>query len=205
MTKDYFLEIIFRDNMERMFLYEGGIEFMNSFKNQIVNEFLRSPNSKKLFDEYQKNKAEDIKLLLDEQFKKFYQRFRLLSYLIKVLHYESKHFDKKIRLHNSRNQLSLSTNIDLFATTHKSEDVFSEKVNYSNNIEDHITSENLLKSVSKLTDRQKQILSLAYIEQMTDTEIARRQGITQQAVSKAKNKAINKIKGELKPCLKEKA
>ncbi|MBB4824734.1 RNA polymerase sigma factor (sigma-70 family) [Sporosarcina luteola] len=166
---------------------------MKSFNDKIINDFLQCPNNKKLFDEYQKTKEEDCKLLLDEQFKKFYQQFRLISYLIKVLHYESKHFDKKIRQHNSRNQLILSNNMDLLENVKCSSDI-SDEMNYSSNIEDHITSERLLKSISNLTDRQKQIMSLAYIEQMTDTEIARHLKITQQAVSKAKSRAIKKIR-----------
>jgi RNA polymerase sigma factor (sigma-70 family) len=169
---------------------------MESKHNRVIDEFLKFPDNKILFDEFQSTKDEKVKALIDERFKLFYQRYRIISYLIKVLHYESKHFDKKIRLHNDRNQLVLSSNPNLLEIEKQNENDSLEVSSHS--IVDHITDEKLLASVRRLTDRQQQVLSLAFIQQMSDTEIALHLGVTQQAVSKAKKISINKIREELK-------
>ncbi|MEK4485780.1 sigma-70 family RNA polymerase sigma factor [Psychrobacillus sp. FSL H8-0484] len=168
---------------------------MNDEKQKIIQEFLKCPTNRSLLDEFKNTNSEEIKLRIDLEFKKFYQNFRILSYLIKVLHFESKHFDKKMRSYRDRNQLTLESNLDMFPIYH--EKAFADSIGLSGDIVDHITSENLFKCLRKLTDRQKEILSLVFVKEMTDKEIAQRLGITQQAVSKTRRNVIKYIRKEL--------
>lgn len=171
---------------------------MSSEKQKIIQEFLKCPSNRKLFEEYKTTNSEELRLLIDSNFKKYYQNFRTLSYLVKVLHYESKHYDRKLRAHRDRNQLTLTTNLDnsnLIPIYH--EKPYSDPINLSEDIVDHISCDNLFNCLRKLTDRQKEILSLVYVKQMTDKEIAQYLGISQQAVSKTRKKVINHIRKEL--------
>lgn len=168
---------------------------MNDEKQKIIQEFLKCPTNRSLLDEYKNSHSEEIKILIDLKFKKFYQNFRILSYLIKVLHYESKHFDQKMRAYRDRNQLTLESNFDIFPIYQ--EKAFADAIGPSEDIVDHITSENLFNSLRKLTDRQKEILSLVFVKEMTDKEIAQQLGITQQAVSKTRRNVIKYIRKEL--------
>lgn len=170
---------------------------MSSEKQKIIQEFLRCPSNKTLFEEYKATLSEEIKQKIDAKFKKFYQNYRIISYLVKVLHYESKHFDKKMRTYKNRYQLILPSDLEnVNFTPIYFQKSYSDSVEFSNDIADHISSEKLFNCVKTLTDRQKEILSLVYVKQMTDKEIAQYLGITQQAVSKTRKNVIKKIRKE---------
>ncbi|WP_391122235.1 sigma-70 family RNA polymerase sigma factor [Psychrobacillus sp. L3] len=171
---------------------------MNSEKQKIIQEFLRCPSNRTLFEEFKTTNSEEIKLQIDSKFKKHYQNYRIISYLIKVLHYESKHFDRKMRDYSNGNQLILTSdfeNLDFHPIY--PEKSFSDSIGLSEDIIDHISSDNLINCLRKLTDRQKEILSLVYVRKMTDKEIAQYLGITQQAVSKTRRNVIKNIRKEI--------
>ncbi|WP_144509752.1 sigma-70 family RNA polymerase sigma factor [Bacillus sp. FJAT-22090] len=168
---------------------------MSAEKQVIIQEFLKCPSNKKLFEEFNATKSDEIKLQIDSKFKQHYQNYRIISYLLKVLQYESKHYDKKMRTYRKRNQLILANNTD-FSPIYL-EKSFSDSVVFSDNIVDHISSDDLFNCLRKLSDRQKNILSLAYVRQMTDKEIATYLGITQQAVSKTRRNVIKTIRKEI--------
>ncbi|QGM30223.1 hypothetical protein GI482_07465 [Bacillus sp. N3536] len=168
---------------------------MGTGNKKIIEEFLSYPDNKKLFEDYQYTKSQEIKNQLDNEFKKFYQNIRILSYVIKVLHYESKRFDQKERLHRSKNILSLDSDDKITVIYH--ERFFTDFIGFSDDIADHISSEKLFFSIRKLSERQKKILSLVFVKQMTDREIASYFGISQQAVSKSRRNIIDNIRKEL--------
>lgn len=168
---------------------------MGSEKQKIIQEFLKCPYNKKLFEEYQITKSEEIKRKIDIKFKKYYQNYRILSYLIKVLHYESKHFDQKMRTYKSRYQLILTSDLEnLDFSPVYFEKSYSDAIEFSKDIADHISDDKLFNCFKALTDRQKEILSLVYVRQMTDKEIAQYLGISQQAVQKTRKNVIKKIR-----------
>lgn len=69
----------------------------------------------------------------------------------------------------------------------------TEEIN-SSRIEDHISNKQLYSAIQKLTDNQRQILSLAYVSCLNDSEIAEKLNKSQQAVSKSHKRALNKLK-----------
>lgn len=165
---------------------------MSPEKQKIIQAFLKCPANKSLLDEFRATHSEETKILIDLNFKKFYQNFRILSYLIKVLHYESRHFDKKMRSHRNRYPLSITGNLEMYQ-----ENSLPDSIQLSENIVDHISSNNVFNCLRKLTRRQQEILSLVYVRQMTDKEVGQHLGITQQAVSKAKRNALKNMREEL--------
>lgn len=165
-------------------------------ENKLIESFLEDTDNRELFENYQRKNSDAIKLVLDERFKSFYQRYRLLSYFIKVLHFESKHFDKKLRLHNKRYQLAS-------AKTEEAELIFEQHFNIKPDLEyhspsldfkEHLTNEDLFNSFNLLTEKQKNIITLSYLHLMTDTEIAKSLGVTQQAVYKIRKSALKKLR-----------
>lgn len=178
---------------------------MEIFENKLIVSFLDDIDNRELFESYQKKNSDAIKSLLDERFRSFYQKYRLVSYLIKVLHFESKHFDRKIRQHNNRYQLAKTDTGE--ADLIFEQDVSENRVNnfdFPLNFQDHLTNEELFNSFSKLTEKQKNVLTLAYQYQMTDTEIAKSLGVTQQSIYKTRKSAITKLRDGVKSvCWKE--
>lgn len=166
---------------------------MEIMENKLISTFLNQLDNHELYTNYQENNLTSTKEQLDERFQIFYLRYRLISYLIKVLHFESKHFDRKLREYNRRYQLSTNDYdleqilYDLPSTEDRNNDAHLD-------IQDHLTDKDLFYSVSRLTDRQKKILTLTYVQQMTDTEAAKHLGVSQQTISKTRNGVINKLR-----------
>ncbi|SDM59151.1 RNA polymerase sigma factor, sigma-70 family [Psychrobacillus sp. OK028] len=178
---------------------------MEIIENELIVSFLDDTDNRELFENYQMKNSDDIKMELDQRFRVFYQRYRLISYFIKVLHFESMHFDKKLHLHNKRYQLATakSGGAELICEQHFNQ--FYEYHSSSLSFQDHLTSEELFRSFNQLTEKQKYIITLSYLHQMTDTEISKSLGISQQSVYKTRKSAIKKLRdGVNSECLKEK-
>ena len=141
--------------------------------------------------------TEENRKRLDELFKKHMYVIRYISYFIKMVHFESKHFDKKQRKRNELFQLTLDKTDENGHTVVEllPEDHINEYLGYR--LKDLVEDPGLYSSIQSLTDRQKTLLNLIFIEGMKDTEIAKLLGISQQAVTKAKKKALTKLKNEM--------
>lgn len=162
-------------------------------ENKLISSFLKEQNNQELFNAYQEKKNDFIKEQLDCRFRVYYKKYRLISYLIKVLHYESKHMDKKLRDHNNRYQLGASEDeTERLVTNIRLE--YSPLIESSLNIQDHVENKELFLKISKLTKKQQEILSLVFIMQMTDTEVANYYGVSQQVISRTRKDIINKLK-----------
>ena len=168
-----------------------GVIKMSSDKQRIIDEFLSYPDNQKLYDDYLDSQSDDLKEKLDKEFKKFYQNIRILSYVIKMLHYESKRLDKKERDYRRKNDLTF----DLYSENFQIP--YADLINETDDISEVITSEKLFLCIQNLSQRQKDILSLVYIKQFTDKEIAKELQISQQAVSKSRKKILEIIRKEL--------
>lgn len=167
--------------------------------NLLFTEFLSLQENSELFTSYKKAPTIQKREALDQAFKQFYKRIRAISYLSKVIHFESKRFDKRFRKDRERNLLILDKPsneeeiiIKDLLTDESSENHFNEL--YSERIEDYIHSPIISKSLRNLTPHQKYILFLAFIKNLKDIEIAKKLCISQQAVTKAKNKALMKVR-----------
>lgn len=65
------------------------------------------------------------------------------------------------------------------------------------NLEDYVEDENLSHSIAQLTERQKLIIFKRYVEGKKDPLIAKELGITSQAVSKQRRRAIKKLEDHI--------
>jgi RNA polymerase sigma factor (sigma-70 family) len=167
--------------------------------NLLFTEFLSLQENVELFVSYKKDPTIQKREALDQAFKQFYKKVRAISYLSKVIHFESKRFDKQLRKDRERNLLILDkpsneeeTTIKDLLADESSENHFNE-LNFER-IEDYIHNPVISKSIKNLTSSQKRILFLAFIRNLKDIEIAKKLCISQQAVTKTKNKALMKVR-----------
>lgn len=63
-----------------------------------------------------------------------------------------------------------------------------------NTLKDILEKINLEEGYERLTEREKKIINLYYLEGYKDQEIAKFYGLTQQAINYIKKKGINKLK-----------
>jgi RNA polymerase sigma factor (sigma-70 family) len=141
-----------------------------------------------------------LKREINYNFNLYYYKIRLISYLSKLIYFEAINYDKNAR------KIAYNFPLILDKTSKHGETSLVEQLSDSNikpdfieyiKMEDHISDYNLFKAITKLTDRQKEILFLTFIKDLNDTEVAQILRISQQAVTKTKNKALEKLRGEL--------
>jgi len=169
-------------------------------QNPIIKSFLEIPGNIELFNEAIHRPTKKAKQQLDDSFKEFFFHIRFTSYLSNAIHFNAINYDKKFKLFLERNQPILDLPTQGYEGTSFPSYLTLQHRDHqdlcidSSNIADHLTSEFLFEGIQQLTNIQRQILSLAYIFGLNDTEIARYLNKSQQAVSKSHKKALGKLR-----------
>lgn len=161
----------------------------------ILKEFLSIDENAETYRSCMENPTNEKIEELDKQFKKYLYKIRCISYCIKMVHFESRHYDKKERQYNTNFILTLDKenesgqrHIDLIPDYHQT------KMDAMGNLEEEIINPILYKAFQRLTDKQRTLLQHIYMDNMKDSEVAILLGISQQAVTKAKNNALAKLR-----------
>lgn len=111
-----------------------------------------------------------------------------------LIYYNSINHDKKRRLVANRYPLTLDNQENLESTLMTVYD--PEPV--SPDLKHHIANPTLYQAYETLSEQQQKILSLAFIHQLNDREIAKLLGGSQQNISKHRLKALSKLSQLLK-------
>lgn len=171
-----------------------GVLIMILESDTLIEDFLHREENIKVLEDYMNNPNKRNKEVLDKQFKKHFYIIRCISYFIKMIHFESRHFDKKQRRRNEIYKLTLDKEndngvhyIDLVVDFKGIECI-------TKNLEEISEDPILHASINNLTEKQKRILYYIFVEEMKDIEVASVLGISQQAVTKAKRRALTKIR-----------
>ncbi|MDU7476902.1 MAG: sigma-70 family RNA polymerase sigma factor [Paenibacillus macerans] len=118
---------------------------------------------------------------------------RFIKYIANLIYYNSINYDKKRRMMTNRFPLILDNNESLESSLLTIYD--AERV--SPNLKDHITDDLLFQAYESLSELQQRILSLAYVQKLSDKEIAQILGGSQQNISKHRLKALAKLRRQL--------
>lgn len=173
-------------------------EFLN---NDLVISFLKIPSNKHVYMETISNPTSENMNRLDLSFKQFYFKIRFISHISTTLKFNSINYDKRIRLIQSR----FSTTLDAPINSSEGEETFLDllvneqaenllgDVIVNDELDEQVTCPILYDALNSLTKKQKEIINLAYVEGLSDTEIGHRLNKTQQAVSKTHKKALENM------------
>ncbi|WP_157796253.1 sigma-70 family RNA polymerase sigma factor [Bacillus xiapuensis] len=180
----------------KMFLQENK-EF---FGHVIVQSFLKKKENKCLLIEAICTGNKDIRKKIDTEFKKFYFQIRFTTFISDTLYYNAINYDKRIRKIAQRHPLIINKPVgeedgntleDVLMDPYA--EIKIEDLLQSSSIEDYIVDSVLYEALKELPPKQKQVIDLAYVKGLSNTEISKRLGKTQQAVSKLHKKALEKI------------
>ena len=168
-------------------------------KNRVFKDFLEDVQHEFLFM-LSLFSYKNYPFVLDNVFREHFFEYRFISYLSSYFYYESVRFDKTIRDRNMKESAVLDAPIEDGLTM---KDTISMPVQESSsvnrdNIENLFTNTLLVKSFESLPSQQQTILFHYYVEGYKDREIAQKLGVSQQAISKSKRKAINQLKKIMK-------
>lgn len=173
-------------------------------EHRVVKSFLKSDYHHQLLVEAICSPTLENKQRLDDEFRKFYFDIRFTTYISTTLYFNAINYDKRHRKLNKRYQTTLDNPLgedqdasikDLLEDPNSH--INEEQVIRSLDIKEHIVDTRLLKAVDQLTKKQKEVIDLAYVNGLSDTEIAKILGKTQQAISKLHKKALERIKAYL--------
>lgn len=180
-------------------------------QNDLVISFLKLPLNQEIYIEAIINPTPENRQKLDLQFKQFYYKIRFISHISTTLKFNAINYDKRHRLIQSRYPITLDapfnseegegTIVDLIvneATFDPSADFYLNK-----DIIEHVSCPILYEAINGLTYKQKQIINLAYIKGLSDTEIGAVLNKSQQAISKTHKKALANIKKYIEARAKE--
>ena len=179
---------------------------MKEIQNPILRAFLANKEHLELYRQYNRSPQEHIKMKIDERFLDFYRQIRAVSYFSKTIHFTALHYDKKRRLFDHRNVLFLdrpayegseagsngSISLKELIEDEAASKMFEEEM--ERELGDYIQNPILYDAILALSERQKQILYLSFVREMTDTEIGRWLHVSQQAITKSKNNALKKVR-----------
>ncbi|WP_202080549.1 sigma-70 family RNA polymerase sigma factor [Caldalkalibacillus salinus] len=171
---------------------------------RILYAFFQEPNHQTRLENVLSDPNEENMAALDRAFKEFYTEIRFIKYISKILYYEAIHFDQKERLTQKRMTLILDqTGEDdeeawLSKLSNNHDEAVGETLDaQSENLEDLITNESVYHAFLSLTSKQRDILQLAYRDQLRDKDIAEQLGVSQQAISQSRRSALQKLKRAL--------
>lgn len=160
-------------------------------KKPIIREFIDNQYNLDLLVASLSHPSKDNNEKLDKVFKTFFFEIRFTTYISSLIHYASINFDKKERQNRNRNLLSLDG--ELHIPDLAAEDL-SDVTKISTTLEDIITSPYLFEGIKKLTVKEKQIIIESCILGFSNTEIAIKYKVTQQAISKTRKNGLEKLR-----------
>jgi len=173
----------------------------------LIQFILSSEENKELFLRYKKYHDRKAMEELRINFDKHYIGIKLISYIKQMITYGVIDYQNKKTTLERKEILSLNTKADNFQQD-KIEFIegddgefidkiiipSSEKVDFNSLCVDEM----ILKAIEKLSDKQKEIIYRIIILNESETELAKELNISRQSINKTKNKALERIKTELK-------
>ncbi len=196
--------------MKRRFKYQN-VQFNKEFNlfleknksflsNPIIKEFLKEEEHLRLLMQSVCLPSEENNNKLNVAFKQFYAEIRLIKYFSTFLYYYSINFDKKNRRNRDRFALILDQPLP-DNDNETSKDLISSKIlttsDTPESLDDNISQFQLYQALKSLTPKQKKIIELAYVKELTDTEIAKLLGVSQQNISKTRKNALTRLRNYL--------
>ncbi|MGG3522557.1 sigma-70 family RNA polymerase sigma factor [Bacillus pseudomycoides] len=180
-------------------------KYKEKMNEPIVRNFLKDKENYALFQEAILNPTEENTSMLNNAFAEYYRKVKVINYISNLVYFYSIDFDKRISLYKKRNLFSLTVpheetdkslnNLD--ALTSSEEDLTYndfENMNKKDDLKDHIDDDLLYKALDVLSDKQIRILTLMYLNDHTNKEVAEILNESVQTISYNHNKALSKIK-----------
>jgi RNA polymerase sigma factor (sigma-70 family) len=177
------------------------------FRNNLMRSFLLTKKNCFLLDQSIRYTTCDTKKALDKAFQDHLSEIKLISQLSNDLRRHAIRYDQKFNLDRKRQLLildqpiredatNITSRVDLIAEDYTIS-IDEEALESDQHLESYIENPALYHAILSLTPRQKYILEASYLFNMSDTEIAAKEGVSQQSISKTRSKALSILKKQL--------
>ncbi|WP_374019832.1 sigma-70 family RNA polymerase sigma factor [Paenibacillus thiaminolyticus] len=158
--------------------------------NAVIKGFLEDNNNYRVLLNYLDDPSPTNLKILDDVFQEFFLELRFTTYILSLIRYAAIDFDKRVRKNNYRSVLLLDGSSP--PTIASTNEVLTE-VKFTQ-LEELVTSAALFYALKKLTPKERIVLVDAYVIDMSDTSIAQKNKVSQQAISKLRSQALRKLR-----------
>ncbi|MFT8225069.1 sigma factor-like helix-turn-helix DNA-binding protein, partial [Streptococcus agalactiae] len=176
-------------------------KYKEKMNEPIIRNFLKDEKNNALFQAAIINPTEANTSMLNSAFAEYYRKVKVINYISNLVYFYSIDFDKRVSLYKKRNLFALTVShaeIDnnlnnLDALTSSEEDLTYadyERMAKKGDLKDHIDGELLYKALDVLSDKQLKILTLMYLNDHTNKEVAEILDESVQTISYNHNKAL---------------
>ncbi|OHY73351.1 sigma-70 family RNA polymerase sigma factor [Priestia aryabhattai] len=180
-------------------------KYKRKMKEPIVSEFLHHNDFYSLFKKAISQPTKTNMDNLDEEFRRYYKKVKIVKYVSKLIHFYSIDYDKKNSLHKKRYITNLdgpSTSLQSDNSTAQIEIIASqtpiETENLNNDFKDVVEEEKIQQAINILPEKNKEILKYIYIHNLKNKEISKIMNMSEQLVSYTHKSSLKKIRTFLK-------
>ncbi|MGM9955395.1 MAG: sigma-70 family RNA polymerase sigma factor [Peribacillus sp.] len=168
-----------------------------SFFNQpIIQVFLQNPEHLKIFTDTLESPSTNNLCHLNETFQIFYYRAKVYKYLCSLIYFFSVDYDKRARKQRERYRMDLDMTSDSGGIIDRigNVDVQLEKMGETGDLSSHISDEQLVNALQKLTPKQNRVLTMVYSYGLTNKEIAAYFKESPQNISSIRKQGLEKLR-----------
>jgi RNA polymerase sigma factor (sigma-70 family) len=168
--------------------------------NNLAQKFLSSDENSILLKKALDSKENEAKLKINKKLNNYLFKVYFCSYVNKCITYTAKNIKNKYK--NQREELTLNCNYESYEEDNLN-NIPDNSINYIEKItapksqvdfNNICTNIEILSAINSLTDKQREIIYHCCVLQRTEASLAEEMHVTRQAVSKAKNIALKKIR-----------
>ncbi|TQK42171.1 RNA polymerase sigma factor (sigma-70 family) [Brevibacillus sp. AG162] len=171
------------------------IELTDAANKKFLDAFLAQADNQELYQRVLFS-PDDTKGIeeLNRRFKEFYAEARLIKYISSIIHYTSIELSLRNRKIDKACQPTDEIERLVDGLTCISNEGDREGIQ---EWKDALSDKRLLEAIQRLTEKEQATLTLLYLRNLKEREVARLLGVTQQAVSKVKKRALLKLRKQL--------
>lgn len=137
---------------------------------------------------------------LDEAFRTFFLDVKKRVFMQKTIYWTAIHYDKRERKRRDRFPLAVDTEEEASQAQLPAVAFTEQAKSFSRELAGHIEDPELYDIIQQRPQKEQAVLYALYVEGSTMAEAARAMNISQQAVSKIKQKALRILKTHLENC-----
>ncbi|MDZ5784025.1 sigma-70 family RNA polymerase sigma factor [Marinococcus luteus] len=138
---------------------------------------------------------------LDEAFRAFFLDVKKRVFMQKTIHWTAVHYDKRERKHRDRFPLAVDTEEETSQTLFPAVTFTAQAQSFSVKLSGHIENPELYDIIQQRPEKEQAVLYALFVEESTTAETARAMNVSQQAVSKIKQKSLRILKTHLENCV----
>jgi RNA polymerase sigma factor (sigma-70 family) len=171
------------------------IELTDAANKKFLDAFLAQADNQELYQRVLFS-PDDTKCIeeLNRRFKEFYAEARLIKYISLIIHYTSIELSLQNRKIDKACQPTDEIERLVDGLTCISNEGHREGVQ---EWKDALSDKRVLEAIQRLTEKEQTTMTLLYLRNLKEREVACLLGVTQQAVSKVKKRALLKLRKQL--------